>query len=78
MNHANNSTVLVYAYEGGELEVGTVTCVPRKGEIVELLVEGARQAYRVEQVAWITGCDPGFDTYRARFTVARVSLSRCP
>lgn len=81
MNHANHSTVLVYAHEGGELEVGTVTCVPRKGEIVELLVDGAYVAHRVEQVSWACGVDvtkAGPTFYGARFTVVRCSLSRCP
>lgn len=82
MNHANHPTVLVYVYEGGELEVGTVTCVPRKGDIVELRVPdlyGDRYAHRVEQVVWspVYASAPGSESYAVSYTVARVSLSRC-
>lgn len=81
MNHANHSVALVYVHDRGELEVGTVVCVPRKGELVELRVQGERCAYRVEQVTWQVNdetCEPADLLYGRRFTCVRVALSTCP
>lgn len=80
MIHINHSVALVYVHELGELEVGTVAVVPRKGEVVSLLVQGQRRAYHVEQVTWEVNddtCEPADLLYGRRFTCVRVALSRC-
>lgn len=81
MNHANHSVALVYVHDRGEFEVGTVAVLPRKGELVELRVQGERHAYRVEQLTWVVNdetCEPADLLYGRRFTAVRVALSRCP
>lgn len=87
MNHAHHSTALVYELDDKDgmpckLEVGTVSCVPRKGELIGLRVPGEqRHTFRVEQVEWDVNdetCVPTDATHGARFTVVRVALSRLP